>query len=139
MAETKKKNPGNRKGSDIKAAKRRPEALNLRIEGWSYRKIGAELKISYEQARRDVKLILAETLEVAKEEADELRQIENDRLDLLWETMYEEAIDSKDEKAVLRCIQISKARRELNGIDSPQQFEHSFDKILVNIVPDPDD
>ena len=93
----------------------------LRIQGFSYRQIGKELKISHEQARNDVKNILQQTLDNCRESVEELRQLENERLDQLWAKFFQMAIDDGDLHAAHRCISISKSRRELNGLDMPQR------------------
>ncbi len=137
----KKGNKGLAKGVSEEAALRRPKSLDMRIGGLSYRDIGRQLGVSYETARIDVKTILKETLDEAKEEAEELRQIEVERLDILWNKWFARAIGSKelkimpDKDAALRCLQIMKRRAELLGLDMPQKHEvaltmKSFDEIV---------
>ena len=107
------------KGLEERAALRRPESLRCRLEGFSYRQIGLELGISHTQAIDDVRRILRETLALSEDEVAEFRELENQRYDMLWEKFFPMAINNLDEKAALRCLQISKARRELNGLDAP--------------------
>jgi len=124
---------GRGKGQDIKAALRRVESLKYRLKGLSWREIGKRVDVSHVQALNDVKQILRETLSLATDEAEEMRELENMRLDALWAVFYpmvvnrgdiEVAIDSDTVlDAAQKCLQISKARRELNGLDAPVKVE----------------
>ena len=132
------KNVGGRKGQDVVAALRRPESLRLRIIGLSWRQIGKQLQINHMTARSDVKTILRETLDSSKFEADEYRELELLMLDQLLSRYLPLALggkqpDHKDEEgktvkgevyapdsnAAWRCMQISKRRSELRGLDMP--------------------
>ena len=148
----KKPKSGNRKGSDAAASIRRIESMFLRCSGYSYRQIGERLGISYEQARKDVKRTMEENRNASKEESDELRELENERIDLLWARAFSKAMGQrKDEegnvipenpqasadkdRAMQRCIQLSRARCELNGINMPTQIAGGNLDVNVNIIP----
>ena len=132
------KNVGARKGQDAVAALRRPESLKLRIIGLSWRQIGQQLQINHMTARSDVRTILKENLDSNRPETDEYRELELQRLDQLWSRYFPLALggkqpDYKDEEgktvkgdtfapdsnAAWRCLQISKRRSELMGLDMP--------------------
>ena len=145
-------NPTNRKGQDTIAALRRPECLKLRIIGLSWRQIGHQLDINHETARNDVKTILRENLDSNKPETEEYRELELERLDQLWTRYFPLALGGKqpdykdedgetvkgetfapDSNAAWRCLQISKRRSELMGLDMPAQAPVDRDG---NPVPD---
>ena len=65
---------------DAEVLARQLKALEYRIGGWSYRKIGEKLGISYEQVRRDVDGELKRLADENLDKADELRQLELERL-----------------------------------------------------------
>ena len=131
-------NVGGRKGQDVVAAIRRPECLRLRIIGLSWRQIGHQLDINHETARSDVRTALKETLEGSKFDADLYRELELERMDQLWSRYFPLALGGKqpdyqdeegktvkgdtfapDSNAAWRCLQISKRRSELLGLDMP--------------------
>ena len=115
--------PGRGKGKAEEAALRRSRSTSWRLQGLSFRQIGDKEDISHEQARLDVRQFLSDVLELGAEEAEELRVLENARLDALWTKFYPDAVNKGDMDASLRCLQISKARRQLNGLDMPVKIE----------------
>ncbi len=115
--------PGSEKGKSEAAALRRLRSISWRLQGLSFRQIGEKEDISHEQARIDVHQFLREVLDLGAEEAEELRALENARLDALWTKFYPAAVNDGDMDASLRCLQISKARRQLNGLDMPIKVE----------------
>ena len=129
--------PGSEKGKSEAAALRRSRSTSWRLQGLSFRQIGEKEDISHEQARLDVRQFLSDVLELGKEEAEELRALENARLDALWNRFYSIAIGDElpeDHRlvdahynawrlATQACLKISKARRELNGLDMPVKIE----------------
>ena len=97
---------------------RKLKSFDLRLDGKSYRKIGEEQNISEAQAHRDVTEILRSTMADHKEEIEEQRQIEIERLDdylnsLEWKKNY------GDYKAVELSLKIQDRRAKLLGLDAP--------------------
>ncbi len=129
--------PGSEKGKSEAAALRRLRSISWRLQGLSFRQIGEKEDVSHEQARQDVHQFLREVLDIGAEEAEELRALENARLDELWQRFYPIAIgDELPEDyrladahynawrlATQACLKISKARRQLNGLDMPIRVE----------------
>jgi len=122
----KKGNKDAAKGNETRAALRRPKALEMKIVGLSYRAIAERLSISHEQARHDVQTLIAETID--KELCDELREIENARLDYLWNRWFPRAVgrtledgtrEEPDINAAHYCEKLSRRRAALNGLDRP--------------------
>lgn len=97
-------------------------AVELRLAGATYRKIGEQLGLHGSSAYDAVKRALRKNRGVDKTE--ELRQLELDRLDTvqipLWKVIHTITSDFADvEKAIGRLIQLSKRRSELLGLDAP--------------------
>ncbi len=90
----------------------------MRKAGSTYRQIGKALRISEAQSHRDVRNVLRHMIEQRAEEIEEMRMLENARLDRLWQKMYDKATNDGDTNAVMRCIQISRRRSEINGLDT---------------------
>jgi len=92
------------------------QAVELRVAGYDYPTIAAKLGYAnhsgaYKAVQRALKRSVAES-------ADELRKIEDRRLDALlagvWQTATTGVYDSID-----RALRISKRRSELLGLDAP--------------------
>ena len=115
--------PGSEKGKAEAAALRRSRSISWRLQGLSFRQIGDKEDISHEQARIDVHTFLREVLDLGKEGAEELRALENARLDALWTVFYPLAVNKADINAAIRCDCISRSRRQLNGLDMPVRVE----------------
>jgi len=103
--------------------KRKLESFDLRVKGNSYRAIGLLLGVSEHTAFNDVKGILKSMLEDRKEDIEEMRAVENHRLDVLFDKVYKTATDVEfspfTEQAVRACIALMKRRADLNGLDMP--------------------
>lgn len=109
---------------NAEATVRHLEALELRIAGCTFEQIAA--KVGYADksgAWKAVKSALELTLQPA---ADELRELESQRLDKLWNALFDRAAGG-DEKVIDRMIKISERRSKLLGLDMP---------ISVRIQPD---
>jgi hypothetical protein len=74
----------------IKAALRRREALQLRIQSYSYRDIAKHLKVSHGQIELDIKRAMAE---LTIEPATQLWKLQMARLDELAATHYANAVE----------------------------------------------
>jgi hypothetical protein len=125
------------RGEKEQAAIRRLEALELRMQGFSYRQIGPRLDISEAQAHRDVTEALRLVVEDHREEIEEMRAIENTRLDALFVSAFEMATsDCGNEtlRAIDVCIRVMKRRAELNGVDMPIRIASEASRQEVNIA-----
>lgn len=100
----------------IAAAARQLEALRLRRQGKAYSEIAQELGYkSGSGAHAAVKGALKKTLQEA---ADDLRKIENARLDAMLLALWP-AIEKGDARAIAAAVKISERRAKLNGLDEP--------------------
>ncbi len=102
----------------VNAVTKRQQALELRKKCYTYQEIADALGCSRSGAYKYVSKALAELTEKVRNSADELRELENTRLDELWTKAYDRVQDG-DLTAINTCIKISERRAKLNGLDSP--------------------
>lgn len=118
------------------AAVRRLRALELRLDGQSYRAIGAQLGVSGKTAWEDVQASLSELAALELANAAELRALELERLDTLTieaarilraphpyvaggKVLPDLTDDGPKLQAIDRLLRISESRRKLLGLDAP--------------------
>ena len=109
----------NRPGSParLKAAERHSLALKMRLRGATYAAIAQSLGYSDSSgAYRAIQRVLhaQET-----EDGEELKLLENMRLDELQRTFHGIALDDKDDKAAGVVLRVMERRAKLNGLDAP--------------------
>ena len=116
----------------ISYAERRIQALELRKAGATYEQIGKQLGVTKQAAYKHVKKALDAMNDTIREQADDVRNIEVERLDKLWFVMYKQAL-SGNQGAVDRCLKIMDRRAKLLGLDAPEKTELSThdDKPLI--------
>lgn len=105
---------------------RRQQALDYRKAGYSYRDIGARLEVSHEQARRDVEAALAALVEDTKDSAEQLRQLELERLDMLTKALEPMAAVGNP-GAVNSFLRVMERRAKLLGLDAPVKQDINLD------------
>jgi transcriptional regulator with XRE-family HTH domain len=104
------------------------KAYELKLKGWSLRRIGAELNVSHTTIKNYINdEVEARTVPLL----DEVVKIEIDRYDR-YLARLEEAMD--DEKAdvaklVASAVRVSEARRKLLGYDAPQRVEATVHQV----------
>jgi hypothetical protein len=101
-------------------AERRFMALEFRKSGLSYRAIGEKLKIDYTQAWRDVRDALKILADKTTEKADEVRQIELERLNDLTKGLEPFAMTGNP-SSVMAYLKVMERRAKLLGIDAPDK------------------
>jgi len=104
---------------------RRTEALRLRVAGTTYEKIADALEIGLATAHNDVQVMLAERREQAAEDADEIRDLELDRLDRAIVLVLKQ-IEKGNLGAVDRLVKLNERRCKMLGLDAPEHRKHSF-------------
>jgi hypothetical protein len=102
----------------IAARERRIKALELRKAAVSYRAIGDTLGVSEAQAHRDVQEALAALVEQERSSAEELRQLELERLDMAALAIVPQ-VRKGGLAAVAQWVRLSESRRKLLGLDAP--------------------
>ncbi len=95
-------------------------ALDMRRKGHILSEIGAVLGI--DRTSTVSKLIQKAMREIVREPAEEVVQMELDRLDTMFVKAYERAADQEkplNKEAVDTCLRIMERRAKLLGIDKP--------------------
>lgn len=110
---------GTLEAEDINA--KRMKALDLRLAGASFRRIGVEMGIHYSTAWNYVEHMLTE---YAKEPTEAVRHAEMARLDRLMLAYWPAALQG-DHKAAQMVLGIMDRRARLLGLDSPQKVDIS--------------
>jgi len=108
-------------GEDAAKRDRAVKALDLRIDGATYRQIGAHLGVSECTAYHDVQDELGRLDAIGKEKAERLRELEIRRLDALTMALAP-GIQSGDVRAILAAVRVMERRAKLLGLDGPQRF-----------------
>lgn len=109
---------------------RQTSALKFRRSGYSYRKIGAMLNVSYVQARKDVLDALEALRKDRDVEAEYLVDIELARLDMLLEGLHNMA-EVGNPAATQLFLKVSESRRKLLGLDAPTKT-YNFNVEIVS-------
>lgn len=98
----------------IKQRERDAQLLELRKQGLSFDAIGELHGISGTAARKAVKKLLDR---IEHEPADELRRLENERLDVALAALWESVRDGS-ESAIATLIKLMERRAKLLGLDT---------------------
>ena len=117
MAKQSKRSPRITKAADNQA-----KALELRKLGFTFEQIGKSLKVSKQHAFRYVKSALAEIAKQTLDSAEDLRNLELERLDGLLRVLMPKVatmMEEGDFSGFDRAIRLSESRRKLLGIDAP--------------------
>ncbi|MDD2556630.1 MAG: hypothetical protein PHN17_09910 [Syntrophaceticus sp.] len=123
--------------------------MDLRKKGLTYKQIGSELKCSEQRAWKIVSTELKKIHLKISEDAEEVKTLELQRLDTLYEAVIQKAIsipeDGEDVKevnlyAIDRCLRIMERRAKLLGLDSPDKVEvdetiSQSEKVMI-YIPD---
>ena len=108
--------------SQIKALEMRAEAVKLRKMGFGYPQIADRVGYNSRQAAHQaVTTALAEIREHTAESADDLRTLEAERLDQLWQIAMTEAITNRDMRAIDTALRIQDRRAKLFGLDKADE------------------
>jgi len=120
----------------VKAAERRQQALALRRAGLTYRDIARALGCSPQHAHRMVQEALKEIVEKTREDAEQVLQLELQRLDeaqaSIWRQVKEGHLGAVD-----RLLRIMERRAKLLGLDQIQQPAQPEPKIEI-VLPKSD-
>lgn len=97
------------------------ECLELRRQGLTYRAIGERLGISHPAAYQHVKAALREIAEQSAETAEEIVNLELERIDRAMVGLDPKIADG-DEKAVQAMVKLMDRRARYLGLDSPTKI-----------------
>lgn len=107
-----------RRGQVEVIAARQAKAIELRKAGSSFRQIARVLECDASTAYRDVQAALRETITLRDGDAEEYRELELQRLDLLMRSLMPKVI-AGDAYAADVARKIGESRRKLLGLDAP--------------------
>lgn len=98
---------------------RRAKAVTLAMSGMTYEQVGDSLGVSPAAAKKLVKRTIEETRNYA---VDELRDLENARLDRAQAAVWPEVVEG-DKQAIKLYLSIAERRSRLNGLDAPSKVQ----------------
>jgi hypothetical protein len=99
------------------------KVVSLRREGLTWDQIAKEVGYAGPSGASDA--YYRASYRVVQEDVDQLRQLENDRLDYLLNAVWDNAL-AGDYKAVEACLKIMTRRAKLLGLDTRQVTKVSF-------------
>lgn len=95
-------------------------ALELRKDGLTYSDIAKRL--GYATVQGAYQAVQTMLLKSIRETADEVRAVENERLDVLFNKVYTRAKETGDDKDITLCLAIMNRRARLLGLDAPSKI-----------------
>lgn len=93
----------------------------MRLSGMTYSEIAESLGITKSTVFKHVKAYFAEVQAETKEEGEQLREMEAERLDKLQTALWDLA-KAGDPSAIDRVLKIMKQRAELLGLEAPKKI-----------------
>lgn len=122
-------------GQQAATARRRVDAVKLRIAGATYSEIARQLGYADKaSAFKDIQRALEQARQELEDAAAVLRTLEVARLDQLTLALWGQAM-AGDVKSVDAIRRLSESRRRLLGIDAPERHEHfTLDAVDAEIV-----
>lgn len=103
-----------------KHLERQEQALQFRIVGLSYSKIGKQMDISKSAAHKLVVAALADSASRVDKGADDLRDLELERLDKLLVAVWPKALKGSTQHSA-QALKIMEQRQKLTGIQAAPQ------------------
>lgn len=100
-------------------------ALELREKGWSYRTIGEAMGLSPAGVHKAVTRAMEKTAARIASVADQVREIEIERLDRLQNAHWDTAVGKGKNRsqATDRVLRIMERRAKLMGLDAPKKID----------------
>lgn len=116
---------------------RQLQALEMRKSGFTYREIGKRLGISHVQAFKDVNDELKRLADERADSADELRQLELEKLDK-YEANLTHWAEAGNVDAVKALLKVQERRSKLLGLDAPERKDVNIKgaKTYIGFTPD---
>jgi predicted DNA-binding protein YlxM (UPF0122 family) len=108
-----------KKGSEVASAERRQKVLDLRIAGFSLRRIAEQVGVSHTQVSRDIEEGLAELAKLEQGKTEVLRQRELERLDKMQMSLWQSRGNPKAAMALLKLVD---QRSRLLGLYMPTKI-----------------
>ena len=124
-----RRTPTERKTHKSELERRQRQAFKLHLGGLSHAEIGAQLEVSRETIRRDVKAAFDELAEESKTELSEMRNVANARLALMRRSIAG-AVLAGDLGAISRFLKIEERHARLNGLDAPISIHQKIEGVV---------
>ena len=120
MARVPPRKPSRRRppGEDAATRVRTLQALDLRLRGWTYRAIAAQLGVSERTSYYDIQHELGRLDAALKEKAERARELEAERLDQLTAAL-QGGILAGEPRAIVAAVRVMDRRAKLLGLDAP--------------------
>jgi hypothetical protein len=112
----------NSKYKDLNETERQLKSLELRRTGAHYSDIATALGCSKATAYRDVKRHLDDVRQECREKAEEINDIELERLDTALAAIWTK-VEQGDCKSIETMLKIMERRAKMLGLDSPDKHE----------------
>jgi cell fate regulator YaaT (PSP1 superfamily) len=113
---------------------RRAEAIDLRVQGFSYREIGKRLNVSAQTAYNDVQAELSEVREEAAENAKQNLRLDLQRIDIAIQLAIKK-VQEGELAAIDRLVKLTDQRAKLLRLYEPESRGDSSPIVNVNVVP----
>jgi len=117
----------------IKAAKRRTQAMKLRISGLTHREIAAKLKVTEQRVATILKEEIERLNQIRMETAEHMRRLEYDRLDKMLNSVWPKVLKG-DCQAISTGISIMNRRARLQGIDLADTDAPAGGNVVINVT-----
>jgi hypothetical protein len=111
---------------------RRVKVYDLRLRGKTIREIAAAVGVSVQTAHADVTAVLTRIKADANDTAEQVRQLEIERLDKMLDAFWLGVLDG-NEKAADVVLKVQARRAKLLGLDAPEQ--HSVEASVATADP----
>lgn len=111
-------------------------AIQMRCEGYSYKEIGYQLRMSEQQVARLVHKAFKSTWKVVSERVEYLREVQDKRLEAMYKALWQR-IQRSETRAVEVALKILERQARLHGLDAPMRqettvsYEHMSDTELL--------
>ena len=101
---------------------RRTKAIEMRVEGFSYREIAKELGVSVATAFNDVEAVIERNKQEANENADKARRIAIQRIDVAVRGLMPD-VRAGNARSAEVMAKLEERRAKLVGLDAPEKRE----------------
>ncbi len=118
----------------MELTERRQRALELRKIGYDYRSIAKALEIDVKTAYKDVNKGLAAAKEHLRETAEEVLNIELQRLDAMQAAIMPKALKG-DRAAIETVLKLQERRSKYLGLDAAGKLEIAGRGVVINLTP----
>jgi len=115
----------------IEATEKQAKAVRLRIEGYTHQQIAD--KLGYEGRQGACDAVQAALKKTLKEPADDYRKLELERLDMMFQAIWDDVTNGKVNK-IDRALKIMERRSKLLGLDAPIKGQIDGDIGLTAVI-----